>query len=129
MVCLLEATSTSDGQGHADTSLAYFAEAQEVAFGVINRSWFEARLRAHYKDTNPVEDAAWYALRNVVFAYGHRFVFPDQTSFGKFEDTSWSWFENALSVHTELIFTRTSLIGVQALTIMVRESLMRIAPR
>lgn len=35
--------------------------------------------------------------------------------------TSWPYFENALSVHTELMFLPSSIVGVQALVLMVGE--------
>lgn len=103
-----------------NTFVAYFTEAQETAFGVVNRPWFEARLKAHFVTAEPIDDAAWYALRNAIFAYGYRFAHPDQLSYGKSKDTSWLWFENALSVHSQLIFNRTSLVAVQALIVMVQ---------
>ncbi|KAJ9497612.1 hypothetical protein H2202_007036 [Exophiala xenobiotica] len=46
---------------------AYFEEGLDRAFGVVERTLFDGRLRAHFNGThNPVtDDKAWYALRNV----------------------------------------------------------------
>lgn len=35
---------------------------------------------------------------------------------------SWGFFENSLSVHTELLYTPTGMMAVQALALMVRIS-------
>lgn len=100
---------------------AFFEEALEAAFNVVERSWFESRLRAHLSGTMP-GDKAWYALRNIIWASGCRIALSKMpgSSFREASDTSWGFFENALSVHTEVLFLRASVMGVQALILMVR---------
>lgn len=100
---------------------AYFAEAPEAAFGVVNRLRFEAMLRKHFQGSllSVENDRAWYALRNVIFAYGCRISLSKTASFSKANDESEGWFFNALAVHTDLLYFHTSIMGVQALTIMV----------
>ena len=41
------------------------------------------------------------------------------SSCSKAQQVSWEWFENAISVHSELLFWPTTVVGVQALTLMV----------
>lgn len=89
------------------------------------RASFEARLRTHFAQVSlsgSDEDPSWYALRNVVYASGCR------TELGKSGDTSafqesqaqgWRYFENALSMHTDLLYCRTGIMAVQALVAMV----------
>lgn len=100
---------------------AYFEEAPEVAFGVVERSRFEARLRAHFDGTMP-DDKAWYALRNVLWATGCRALLAKTVGYLKASQASWAFFENALSVHTEILFLRTSMMAVQAIILMVANS-------
>ncbi|KAK5368120.1 hypothetical protein LTS03_008264 [Exophiala xenobiotica] len=99
---------------------AYFEEGLDRAFGVVERTLFDGRLRAHFNGThNPVtDDKAWYALRNVVWAHGCRVVLSKTKTFRETLQASWSFFENALSVHTETFFLHTSLMSVQALILM-----------
>ena len=103
---------------------AYFDEGLDSIFGVIQRPSFEARLRSHYDaQTSGLErDKAWYALRNTVFAAGCRITLSDgpyPSAFNEARNTSWRYFENALSVHTELVYARSGIIAVQALALMV----------
>jgi hypothetical protein len=99
---------------------AYFEEALDAGLGIVHRPWFEHRLKAHLDGQNDDEDPSWYALRNVIYASGSRIVLAKTKSFRQANQLAWRWFENALSVHTEILYFRTSLIGVQALTLMVR---------
>lgn len=101
-----------------DPTSAYFDEAPEGPFGVVERSWFEARLQAHFAGTQP-DDKAWFALRNVLWATGSRIVLSKTASFSQVRSISKSLFENALSVSAELMFFRDSLEAVQALILMV----------
>ena len=91
----------------------------EEAFGVVERPWFEFRLRAHFHGTMS-DDKAFYALRNVIWAYGCRIMLSKTASFHEASQASWALFENALSVHTEILFVRASMVAVQALILMVR---------
>ncbi|KAK5199661.1 hypothetical protein LTR92_000202 [Exophiala xenobiotica] len=98
---------------------AYFEEALDAGLGIVHRPWFEHRLKAHLDGQNDDEDPSWYALRNVIYASGSRTVLAKTKSFRQANQLAWRWFENALSVHTEILYFRTSLIGVQALTLML----------
>lgn len=99
---------------------AFFEEAPVQAFGIVDRVWFESRLRAHFNNSMP-DDPSYYALRNVVWASGSRIVLSKTAnSFSEIWKTSWAWFENALSVHTEVIFLGSFMTAVQVLILMVR---------
>lgn len=100
---------------------AYFDEAPEAAFGIVLRSQFAARLRSHF-DGAPDDDRAWYALRNAIYAIGCRIVMSKTHSFTEAYRTAWCFFENALSAHTEMLYFRTSILGVRALAVMVDPS-------
>jgi hypothetical protein len=96
--------------------------------GIVCRMSFEARLRAHYQQIpNPSteDDPAWYALRNAIFATGCRSSLAKEScgGFRVAHRQSWKYFQNALSVYTELHFTKTGLMAVQALTVMVMNNL------
>lgn len=84
---------------------------------------FETRLRA--KSAHPSEfhdDSSWFALRNTVYASGCRDVLSKDPmkTFNEAQAEFWKYFENSLSVHTELTYTPASLTAVQALVLMVR---------
>jgi hypothetical protein len=58
-----------------------------------------------------------------VYASGCRIALSKQSPlipFAEAQERAWQFFENALSVHTELLYCATSLVAVQALTAMVR---------
>ncbi|KAJ2905583.1 hypothetical protein MKZ38_004877 [Zalerion maritima] len=97
---------------------AYFEEALDAALGIVHRPWFESRLKAHISSPSSDEDPSWYALRNIIYASGCRIVLSKHATFQEANRSAWEWFENALSVHTEILYFRTSLVGVQALTLM-----------
>ena len=102
--------------------LAYFENSFESMFGVVYRPEFEARLRIHFEEPGSSEDdPAWYALRNTVYAGGCRIVLSkgNHISFTDAENQGWKYFQNALSVHTDLLFAPTGLSAVRALAAMV----------
>lgn len=67
------------------------------------------------------DDPSYYALRNVIWATGSRIVHSKTAnSFSETWRTAWGWFENALSVHTEIIFLGSFMTVVQVLILMVR---------
>ncbi len=99
--------------------LAYFDEALDAALGIVHRPWFESRLRARFAGAADDADPAWNALRNIVYATGCRIELSKTRSIRDANQAAWGWFENALSVHTELLYFRTSITGVKALTLMV----------
>lgn len=91
---------------------------------VIHRPTFEARLRAQmandYHDDEA--DPAWYAIRNVVYAFGLRILVQENSSENKWVESQihgWKYFQNAFSVHSELIYSRSTIAAVQALFAMV----------
>lgn len=65
------------------------------------------------------EDASWYALRMAIFACGCQIELSKTQSFHEANETGWRYFENTLSVYTKILFYQTSIIGVQALVVMV----------
>ncbi|EXJ56176.1 hypothetical protein A1O7_09107 [Cladophialophora yegresii CBS 114405] len=84
---------------------AYFEESRDVAFGILSRPSFESRLRAHFENdlmTSPEADASWQ--QSGPFLAGQAY--------------GWQYFQNALSVHTDLLYTRSSFMAIQALAIM-----------
>jgi len=103
--------------------IAYFEDGYDAVFGVVYRPEFEARLRAHFEqNTSGDIDPAWYALRNTVYASGCRQFLSKSHSvtFVDAQAQAWRYFENALSVHGEILYSSTGLLAVQALAAMVR---------
>jgi hypothetical protein len=101
-----------------DYTNAYFEAALENAFGITDRAWFESRLRAHFNGTKP-DDRCWYALRNAIWAAGSRIFIFRRSGFREALHTSWGLFENALSALPDVLFFHASIIGLQALIVMV----------
>ncbi|KAL6245979.1 hypothetical protein RBB50_007132 [Rhinocladiella similis] len=99
-------------------SRAHFEEGTQASLGILQRRSFETRLRSFLSGSQIDDDPAWYALRNTVYASGCRIEVSKRASFREAQQQSWAWFENALSVHSELLFCHTSLTGVQALALM-----------
>ncbi|TVY30806.1 putative transcriptional regulatory protein [Lachnellula hyalina] len=103
---------------------AYFEKTLESAFDIVVRSSFEARLNAHFANDNASgqdEDAAWYSLRNTVYAFGCRAELGRtsySSTFAEAQIAGWKYFQNAMSRHMELIYCRTGLMAVQALVTM-----------
>ncbi|KAF2812009.1 uncharacterized protein BDZ99DRAFT_560742 [Mytilinidion resinicola] len=103
---------------------AYFEHTVEADIGTINRHAFEARLQAHMgrnEISDPDEDPAWYALRNMVYAFGCRFVLCQKISrdaWAEAQNESWRFFENALLVHTELVYFPSNTSAIEALLVM-----------
>ncbi|KAM5383740.1 hypothetical protein ACJZ2D_001729 [Fusarium nematophilum] len=97
---------------------AYFERAREAAFELVDRASFESRLRSHLKGDVKNEDPAWYALRNAIYATGCRIELSKTGNFRYAFQTAWTFFSNCLSVHLELLYFRTSMMAIQALTIM-----------
>lgn len=104
------------------TPSAYFDQAFESVFDIIDRVSFETRLTAQVSGAMSDDDPAWFALRNVVYAFGcrasiYREAVPE--SWADAQRKSWQYFENALSIHTELVYFRSNISAVQALLAMV----------
>ena len=108
---------------------AFFEESYNAAFGIVHRTWFEARLKEHFNHLKPETDPSWYALRNIIYAYGCSIESCKNNSYSAAQRLSGQWFENALSVHSDLLFRQTSVVSVHALTLMVFNRLMILATR
>ncbi len=103
---------------------AYFEDSFEAFYGVVYRPEFETRLEEHFQDGISWDDPSWYALRNVVYASGCRTFLAKQrsVSWAEAQARSWPYFENALSVYIELLYTPTGLSAVRALAAMVNHN-------
>lgn len=91
--------------------------------GLVQRGSFESRWKN--ASTAASSDLGWYALRNAVYAIGSRIDLATDSSPSSYEaarDTSWAYFENALSVHTELLYMKSDSTVVEALVLMVGRS-------
>jgi hypothetical protein len=99
--------------------LAYFDTSLEGSLGILHRPWFEQQLAAHFAGLICDPGPTWHALRNVVFAIGCRIETRKSRSFQEAAKQAWAYFENALFVYARLLFFKTSITGVQALTLMV----------
>lgn len=99
---------------------AYFEDSFEALYGVVYRPQFEARLAKHFETGGAQDDPSWYALRNIVYATGCRTLLAGKktVTWAEAQHQSWPFFENALSVHFELLFTPTGLVAVQAIAAM-----------
>ncbi|KAJ5746512.1 hypothetical protein N7520_011694 [Penicillium odoratum] len=98
---------------------AYFRYSYDAIFGIVFRPAFEERLRQHLESNLP-DDPSWLAMRSTIYASGCMALLSKDPSVA-FEDvhrTAWRYFENAISVHTELLIAPTGLAGVQALALM-----------
>ena len=102
-----------------NTWIDYFLETQDAAFGVVPRRWLEERLRYQLRSDMDSIDPSWYALRNMVYAHGCRIGQGRKAALGSDVDDSWPWFANALSVLSQILCFRASLVAVQALVLMV----------
>lgn len=91
---------------------------------MVDRPTFESRLHSYLeRKTTSHDDLAWFALRYTVYASGCRIILSKlspSTPFAEAQERAWQFFENALSVHTELLYCTSSLLAVQALAAMVR---------
>lgn len=66
------------------------------------------------------DDPSYYALRNIIWATGSRIVHSKTAnSFTETWRIAWAWFENTLSVHTEIIFLGSFMTVVQVLILTV----------
>ena len=99
--------------------VAYFDVSLDASLGILHRPWFEQQLAAHLAGVLYDQGPTWHALRNVVFAAGCRIEMCKSTSFKDATKHAWGYFENALSVYARLLFFKTSITGVQVLTLMV----------
>lgn len=101
---------------------AYFDSSYDSLFGIVNRPAFEARWRDDFvRGNSQSNDPSWVALRYVVYAAGCRcHLAKDHTiSFIQARAQAWQYFEKALSLFKDIIFTTKGLTAVQALALMV----------
>lgn len=113
---LLIAHTASKSQADVK-DVEYFSNAPEAAFGIVDQTWFNARLKAHFDHAR--DDSAWYALRNALLAAGCRIHLSKTAGFREAKRASWMLFENAMACLPNLLLYSSSMIGVQALTLMV----------
>lgn len=66
------------------------------------------------------DDAARWASINIILSLAYEYRFSNSLKPEKDRERAWLYFNNALSVFTELTFRRTDLLSVQALLGMVR---------
>lgn len=102
--------------------IAFFEHSPDSVFGVVNRSDFQTRLHLHLGGSNTNEEnAAWYALRNIIYAIGCRSAASVDKSqdFVEIQMESLRYFHNAFSVYADLLYMPSGLMAVQALIMMV----------
>lgn len=104
----------------------FFDELPEATFGVILRRPFEARFSAYCRDTRSQSlkdlNSEWYALRNIIWAYGSRAArgrSQDASTFVEASQEGTKYLENALSRLPDLLCCRCSLTAIEALILMV----------
>jgi hypothetical protein len=103
---------------------AYFERSVDSLFEVVHRPEFEWQLRGHLGKGHTTDDPACYALRNTVYASGCRLYHSAShaANFTLIQEEAWSYFSNALSVHSELLLRSPSLRAVRALLAMVSDT-------
>lgn len=107
------------------TVSAYF-EDNETSFCILHQPSFELRLRQFFDTpSSSAADPGWYALRNAVYAGGKRKILKDAgvADFNHVHSSAFPYFANALAVHTEMIYYKSSMTAVQALAAMVGKCL------
>lgn len=109
------------GYDLADSFVAFFDRTVESVFGLLNRKAVEDRLRAHFTNEEPtcVQNAAWYALRNTIYATGCKITIGDEGRYADAHSQALRYFQNALSVYADLLCDRTTASSIEALAIMV----------
>lgn len=90
--------------------------------GVVYRPDFEDRLRAHFDQggASSTDDVAWYALRNTVYASGCRQLLLKNgtVTYAEAQRQASRLFENAVLVHTDLIYGPSGLEAARAIVAM-----------
>lgn len=113
----------------------FFDELPEATFGVVLRRPFETRFSAYCRDTRaqPLKDynSEWYALCNIIWAYGARAVqgkSQDTSTFVQASQEGTKYLENALSRLPDLLCCRCSLTAIEALILMVGNAINFLVP-
>lgn len=103
------------------TFLAFFEETWEAKLAIVHRDDFEALLREYFRGPAQKGHLAWFALRNTVFACGYRSILVKDpgVSFSEAQVKAGRLFNYALSVLTQILLPPSSLLAIQALTLMV----------
>ncbi|KAJ3547726.1 hypothetical protein NM208_g1363 [Fusarium decemcellulare] len=105
-----------------ELSKGYFEGCLDSIYEITDRHDFERRLRAHHgTDPASTSDKQWYALRNIIYASGCRYLLSKSSTPDAFSEAraqSWKYFENALSAHTDLLYRQTDMVSIQALVLM-----------
>ncbi|KIW28929.1 uncharacterized protein PV07_04781 [Cladophialophora immunda] len=101
---------------------AYFEESIEHTLGLVPRQAFESRLQQHYSQPASADaDFTWYSLRNTVFAIGSRLALGrggGPVSYAAAQGQSWLYFENALAVHTNLVYMYSDVSAIECILLM-----------
>ncbi|KAK5217827.1 hypothetical protein LTR72_009490 [Exophiala xenobiotica] len=99
---------------------SYFEDSFDSTLGLVYKPNFERALRAHLLGDTSEESASWHALRNTVYASGCRIYLSKHTSksFTEIQTEAWCYFQRAMSVLMELLFTPTGLLAIRALVAM-----------
>ena len=102
-------------------SQAYFEDSFDSTLGIVYRPEFESALRAHHRGDTSEDSVSWFALRKTVYAAGCRIYLSRNTSmsFTEIQTEAWGYFQSAMSVLIELLFTPTGLLAIRALVAMV----------
>ncbi|RVX72408.1 hypothetical protein B0A52_03596 [Exophiala mesophila] len=99
---------------------AFFEETWEAKLAIVHRDDFEALLREYFRGPAQKGHLAWFALRNTVFACGYRSILVKDpgVSFSEAQVKAGRLFNYALSVLTQILLPPSSLLAIQALTLM-----------
>lgn len=99
----------------------YFDYSHDRVLGAVYRPEFETHLHLHFEGLQP-DDLAHYALRNAIYAIGCRAaaLMDNSAKFADIQQLSLRYFQNALSVYTDLLYMPSGLTAVEALIAMVR---------
>jgi hypothetical protein len=100
----------------------FYQNCWESSMGILDRAGLEAHLQILFQGDDATDDPAWYALRNVVFAGACRSLLlkSNVVSYETAQSRANRYFENALSVLTDILLSPSSLTAIRALVLMVR---------
>lgn len=95
----------------------YFA--RQWLWPIIREARFRDQCEKYWSDPSG-HDTTWYALYNVILALGCRACISCGTpkSFLESEKEAWAYFDNTISVQSDLMYQKTSLQAVQTFALM-----------
>ncbi|BCS23676.1 fungal specific transcription factor domain-containing protein [Aspergillus puulaauensis] len=98
---------------------SYFDYSHDRVLGAVYRPEFETHLHVHFEGLQS-DDVAHYALRNAIYAIGCRAaaLMDNSAKFADIQQLSLRYFQNALSVYTDLLYMPSGLTAVEALIVM-----------